>query len=230
MIVNPDRVAGARAARERGADCIVLDDAFQHLRIHRDVDLVLVDATNPLGFGRCLPRGLLREPPSALRQADAIVLTRADAVSPAGLDDIEATLRRHAGEMTPIFRAVHRPTAVIDESGARHGVERLAGRAFFAFCGLGNAGAFFRTLESLHATAAGRRELGDHAHYDTARLDELAAAARAVGASHFITTQKDYVKLQNMNVPLPCWQLAVEMDLLDGGETLFEWIAETMGK
>jgi len=230
VIVDPDRVAGARAACELGADCVVLDDAFQHVRIRRDVDIVLIDATNPLGFGRCLPRGLLREPPSALRAADAIVLTRADAVGPAELDAIEATLRRHAGDCAPIFRAAHRPTAVIDESGVRHAVESLAGREVFAFCGIGNAGAFFRTLESLHARLTGRRELGDHAHYDATRLTELAVAARAAGADRWITTQKDFVKLQGMTLPLPCWQLAVEMELLDGGERLFELVAGAVAR
>jgi len=230
VIVDPDRMAGARAARERGADCVVLDDAFQYLRIRRDVDLVLIDATNPLGFGRCLPRGLLREPPSALRAADAMVITRTDLASPAELEAIDATLRRHAGESVPIFRAVHRPTAAIDGSGTRHGVEALAGGAFFAFCGLGNAGAFFRTLESLHIPVRGRRELGDHAHYDQARLTELAHAAREAGADAFITTQKDFVKLQNMTLPLPCWQLAVDMELLDGGGAkLFELVMKKIG-
>ena len=228
VITSPDRVAGAKKAVAAGAEVIVLDDAFQHLRMRRDLDLVLVDATNPLGFGRCLPRGLLREPPLALQAASALVITRADAVGPDELAVLEDDLRRHAGDK-PIYHAVHRPADAIDENGQAVGLEQLAGRKFLAFCGIGNPEAFFTTLEHMQARLLGRMAMGDHAHYDAARIEQLAAHARMVQAGRLITTQKDYVKLADLPLPLPCWQLAVDMEITRGREDFLAMIDGVVG-
>jgi len=82
-MVQPNRTAAAGKAIAEGANVLVMDDGFQHLRLRRDMDIVLIDATLPFGYGYCLPRGLLREPVSALSDADAVVVTRSDAISPA---------------------------------------------------------------------------------------------------------------------------------------------------
>jgi len=228
VFTSPDRVAGAKKAVAAGAEVIVLDDAFQHLRIRRDLDLVLIDATNPLGFGRCLPRGLLREPPLALQAASALVITRADAAEPDELARLEDELRRHAGDK-PIYHAVHRPADAIDENGQAVGVEQLAGRKFLAFCGIGNPKAFFTTLEHMQARLVGRLAMGDHAHYDAARVEQLAAHARMVQAGRLITTQKDYVKLAGLPLPLPCWQLAVDMEVIRGRQEFLSMIDAVVG-
>ncbi|MFW6062423.1 MAG: tetraacyldisaccharide 4'-kinase, partial [Planctomycetota bacterium] len=106
VVMDPDRVAGARRAIEGGADVLVMDDGFQHRRLRRDLDIVLIDATNPFGFDHVLPRGLLREPPSALRYAGAVVVTRSDMISAEQLDALLERLAALAPGAT-LHTAVH---------------------------------------------------------------------------------------------------------------------------
>ena len=125
---DPDRVAsGRRALHEFHPDAIVLDDGFQHYRLHRDLDLVTVDSTNPFGYGRLLPRGLLRDRPSALRRAHAIVLTRTDQVSPGELQALREEVARYSLDR-PVIDTVHRPAGVRTLESA--GAEVVKFRAF----------------------------------------------------------------------------------------------------
>jgi tetraacyldisaccharide 4'-kinase len=219
VVVNPDRLAGAVAAAAAGADVIVLDDAFQHRRLRRDLDIVLIDATDPFGLGHCLPRGLLREPAGAIRDAHAIVITRSDAVAPEGLQ----ALRRRLGQLAPqasIALAVHRVAAMIDPDGRRAEPSALSGRSVFAFCGIGNPEHFRNTLARLGVRVVGSRCLGDHVHYSAALLTELCEQARQCGCELMITTQKDYVKIDPGKVAIPLWQLAIEIDVVEGRDEL----------
>jgi tetraacyldisaccharide 4'-kinase len=228
VVVGADRVAGARAAVAAGADALVMDDGFQHLRLRRDLDVVLIDATRPFGFGRCLPRGLLREPPAALRDAGAVVVTRSDAVSVEAL----ARLRGRLSGLAPaagVHAAVHEPAALLDDRGRQHPPDALAGRRAFAFCGLGNPEPFFALLGRLGVRLAGRRALDDHVAYTPAVLAALRQAAGACDADVAITTQKDAVKLPAAALPRAVWQLAVRMKILDGREALVRRILDAVG-
>src|SRR4051812_37835557 len=113
IVANPDRIAGANEALRLRADTDVflLDDGFQHRRAERDLDIVLVSATNPFGYGRVLPRGMLREPLSGLRRAGAVVITHADQVGDSDLTTIERTIRRY-NPAAPIYHAVHAHAAL----------------------------------------------------------------------------------------------------------------------
>ena len=96
QVLNRDRVAGAKKAlQEKQAQVLLLDDGFQHRRLHRDLDIVLIDAAQPFGFDRLLPRGLLREPKRSLARADFVLITRADAITPDSLRLLQAEIRRH---------------------------------------------------------------------------------------------------------------------------------------
>lgn len=223
VVVNPDRFAGAQQAMGQGAEAMVLDDGFQHLRLRRDLDIVLIDATDPFGYGRCLPRGLLREPLSALRDADAIVITRSDLVGRAQLDDLRSRLARLAPKAS-VHLAVHKATHLIDEGGAAKPVEELAGRPAFAFCGIGNPAGFFAALEALGASLSGRVVLDDHVSYSAELVGRLGRQARDCGAELAVTTQKDAVKLKDAELGLPIWQLAVEMEFVEGEAELVEKI------
>ncbi|RPI60870.1 MAG: tetraacyldisaccharide 4'-kinase, partial [Planctomycetaceae bacterium] len=172
VIVNPDRVAGAAAAVARGATVLVMDDGFQHCRLRRDLDIVLIDATNPFGFGHCLPRGLLREPTSALADADAIVITRSDQAAPQALEALRADLSKLAPQAY-LYHATHKPSAVLDECARPLPLEVLAApaRRVFAFCGLANPDGFFDTVKSLGANLAGQAALEDHADYTQPVID-----------------------------------------------------------
>jgi tetraacyldisaccharide 4'-kinase len=219
VVTNANRVAGACDAGAAGAEVIVLDDGFQHRRLRRNLDVVLIDASDPFGIGYCLPRGLLREPPSALRDAGAIVITRGDAAAPDELDH----LRKRLSLLSPkaiLCRAVHRPSALIDEAGNRAPPTTIAGRKVFAFCGIGNPRSFFQTLTGLGAKVVGQCALEDHCQYTDPLLEELCEDADESGAEIMVTTQKDYVKIAPRKLPLPLYQLEIEMDVVEGREEL----------
>jgi tetraacyldisaccharide 4'-kinase len=224
VIVHADRVAGAAQAVAAGADVIVLDDGFQHRRLRRDVDIVLIDAADPFGLGYCLPRGLLREPASALADADAVVITRSDAVNRKELDVLRNKLSRLAPRAV-IVRAAHKPVAAVDGAGQRLAPSALAGRKVFAFCGIGSPRSFLHTLSELGARIVGQCILEDHCEYSPQLLEELSAMAGQAEAQLAVTTQKDYVKIGPTQFALPLWQLTIEMDVTEGREELAKVLA-----
>jgi len=220
VVVNADRAAGAKQAVAGGADALVMDDGFQHMRLRRDLDIVLIDATDPFGGG-LLPAGLRREPLSALRDAGAVVITRSNEIAKERLEKLKTRVSRLAPAAT-VHAAVHKPVAVIDEGGGRRSASALDGRGVLAFCGIGNAGSFFATLERLGARLAGRRALGDHVHYTARIIESLARAAEDARAELLVTTQKDFVKLRGASFGRPVWQLAVEIEVVEGPSALAE--------
>ena len=223
VVVNANRVAGARTAIVAGADMVVLDDGYQHRRLKRDLDIVLIDATNPFGFGHVLPRGLLRERPAALKDAQAVVITRSDQVSPEQLAELRGTLKEYAPGAS-MHAAAHRPVGVLDEQGARLDAAELAGKRVVAFCGLGNPGGFFKTLRQVGACAAAEVAYDDHAVYDGTTVEQIDELAGQTKADVLVTTQKDAVKLAGLNFAKPLWQLMVRMDITDGRSELLSKI------
>jgi tetraacyldisaccharide 4'-kinase len=221
VVQNPDRIAGAREAVRQGADVLVMDDGFQHLRFRRDLDIVLIDATAPFGGRTCLPLGRLREPLTALRDAHALVVTRSDRVSPESLTALEAELQRLAPQAS-LHRAAHAPVALIDEHGQMRPPAELSGKNVFAFCGLGSPMGFFAAVEALGAKPVGRKALADHAEYSPRVVEELRRTASRCGAEAFVTTQKDGVKIRASDFDRPVWQLGVEIRLCAGEDTLLE--------
>jgi len=225
VIVNPDRAAGAVEAESRGADTVVMDDGFQHLRLSRNLDIVLVDASRPFGNGACLPAGRLREPLSGLRRAGIIVITRSDQVDPDTLEKLEKTIAVLAPGI-PIVTAVHRPEFVTGPEGGRLPLEFLEDRKSFLFCGLGNADSFFKTAESAGAKIAGTLKFPDHADYDPRAVSRLNNVAGETDAEVLFTTQKDAIKLDTSSLNLPLFQLAVKMEITRG-EIQFEEAVKT---
>jgi len=181
------------AERVEGADCLVLDDGFQYLRLRRDVDLVLMDATNPFGFGALLPRGLLREPVASLGRADAILLTRVD-LSDAP-EAVASQIERVAGKR-PIAWVRFRPAALLSADGRDLGLDWLRGKRVGAFCGIGNPSAFYRTLERLGAEVVLRQSFRDHHWFAPEELDRLARETRRLRADLTVTTEKDAIRIR----------------------------------
>jgi tetraacyldisaccharide 4'-kinase len=226
VIINPDRIAGAREAVAGGADVLVMDDGFQHLRIRRDLDIVLIDATRPFGGGACLPVGRLREPLTALCDADAIVITRSDAAATEELDNLRNRLVRLAPGAS-IHTAIHKPVKIIDENGAELPPDALSGRKVCAFAGLGNPDAFFATLTDIGARIAAKVSFSDHAVYDSAAIERISSAS--VEAEVLVTTAKDRVKIDNSSsLPLPLWTLEVEVQITDGEQAIVDKILQTL--
>ncbi|MCZ6598425.1 MAG: tetraacyldisaccharide 4'-kinase [Planctomycetota bacterium] len=195
---DPDRAAGGRRLVGRGADVIVMDDGFQHRRLHRDLDLVLVDATRPWGLPQppgggdpvcaLIPRGLLRERPSALTRADAIVLTRTDQASAEVCARLEAELEALAPGK-PLTRARHRPRALRGPAGEELAPEALAGAEVDLLSGIGNPEAFEETVRALGARVAEHRRFPDHHPFAPEDLEGLGRERILV------TTSKDAARL-----------------------------------
>ncbi len=218
---NPDRVAAARQALDQfHCRAILLDDAFQHRRIARDLDIVLLDALEPLGFGHVFPRGTLREPADGLRRADLIALSRADALEPEG----RAELRRQVAQLAPQaawLEMRHAPQALFSAGGCREPLDSLQGQPVAAFCGIGNPAGFRHTLAGCGYTLAGFREFPDHHAYTPHDLAELAAWAKASAAAALLCTQKDLVKLPLDELGgLPLRAVAIDLEILSGREVL----------
>lgn len=205
LIAQPQRAQGVRAALQRGdpIGCVVLDDGFQHRQLARDLDIVLLDASRDPVADRLLPAGYLREPLGALRRADAVVLTHADAAGPEAVRTLAARVREVHGR-DPIATASHAWTTLVGETGAVP-VASLRGRRVTAVCALGNPAPFLAALEAaVDGALAACVLLPDHDPYADATVRRINDAARAGAAEVIVTTEKDWVKLER----LPAGRLA----------------------
>jgi len=207
-------------------DVAILDDGFQHRRLARDLDIVLIDALRPFGFGHVLPRGLLREPLSALRRADLVIITRADLVTADALAALKRDLAGRARTVVPVLAAGHQPQGLLLADGSQRHADWLRGREVAAACGIGNPEAFRWTL--LHCGARVRlfEIFPDHHAYTQADLDHVLRLAEAAGLKTLVTTGKDWVKWQpllagrQMPPPIEAAALEVAMKFLDGEQAL----------
>jgi len=212
--VGADRYKSGMVLARHGVDWFVLDDGFQHLKLSRDADIVLVDATDPFGGGMVLPAGRLREPLSALRRADIVVITRrVQAPSPA----IEAIIRRHTS--SPIFYATTRLERVLRLPRLDVSLPQQDWRKarFLAFCGIGNPAAFFEDLRTWGFQVIQERRFLDHHSYTTREAAQLEQAASSCGADALLCTEKDVWNLRNVQFPaLPVYCCRICFDLPDG--------------
>lgn len=218
---DPDRVAAAEVAIEE-LDCqlILLDDAFQHRRIARDLDIVLLDALEPFGFDHVFPRGTLREPLAGLRRAGIVVLSRADMLDQAARERIRSRVRQYAPRAVWV-EAVHAARYLLSAGGRQEPLEMLHDRPLAAFCGLGNPAGFRHTLESCHYRVIATREFADHYRYGRDDVASLAHWADGLDVSAVLCSHKDLVKLAIDQLgSRPLWAVAVEMELHSGKSEL----------
>jgi tetraacyldisaccharide 4'-kinase len=226
-----DRAALAKiAVEELESEVLILDDGFQHRRLRRDLDIVLVDATCPWGHGWLFPRGLLREPASSLGRAGVVMLTRTDMTSPEALARLHEEVRRHAPGI-PIAESRHRPSAWVN-GDRRLPATALAGRPVAAFCGLGNPDAFRGTLQSLGIEPIAWRTYPDHHAYSAADVEELRTWARGLPADAAIaTTQKDLVKIRLDRLgERELWALRIALEFRAGEEVLTRKLETVVGR
>ncbi len=225
QVQRADRISGGRELVEQGCDVIVLDDGFQHRRLERDLDLVLVDATRPWGLAAekgseavksILPRGLLRERPSALGRADALVLTRCDQVSAEELAQLEAALEKDALGV-PRLLAEHRPARLVRVgSKAAESLDSLRGAEVQLLSAIGNPAAFQSSVESLGARVLAHHVQPDHHEWSAKDLEAVLE-----NPSRVITTAKDAVKLEALgSVTAKFEVLEVELAITRGEPVL----------
>lgn len=226
VIVGRNRwQTGRRAYRRFGSGLFILDDGFQHLRIQRDLNILLLDAARPFGTARLFPRGDLREGVWAVRRADVILLTRFNDAGEGGAETL-ALLEKLWPEI-PVYTSSHAPRYLMEPSAMRSvGLEALSGMRVVAFCGLAAGGSFFKTLRGLGAEVVEEVRFPDHFRYRIPHVVELEERARRLGAHALVTTEKDLVRLPALVGPR-LYALTVELDLQPGFE---DFVLERVGE
>jgi tetraacyldisaccharide 4'-kinase len=193
---DPDRVAAGRRLCAAGCDFVVLDDGFQHRRLHRDIDLVCLDAERPFANGLVLPAGDLREFRSGLRRATIVLLTRAGSLDAGDIAQRRARVQRLAGKTDlPVYACAHTPTAVVREpAGEMLPLANLRGRRTVLLSAIARPAAFAATVRALGAEVAADLRFRDHHRFTAADVERAAASAKSHDAM-LLTTEKDQARL-----------------------------------
>jgi tetraacyldisaccharide 4'-kinase len=209
VVCDQDRfAAGTGAIKHLKSQCFILDDGFQHLQLARDLNILMIDATNPFGGGHLLPYGTLRESAQGIERADCIVLTRTDQCEDPGTVK-EAVSRVSAGR--PLFTSRMKTYEVTALKGSEG--ELLPGGRVAAFCAIGNSNAFHRQVRQEGFSVVYQRSFPDHYRYSQSDLNKLTSKALESGATALLTTAKDAVKLSLLKVEMPCFVLQIKIDI-----------------
>lgn len=217
VLVCADKAkAGHEAVTYYHSKLVIVDDGFQHLRLKRDLDVVLVNARDPFGGGHLLPLGNLREPAPVLSRADLIVITHADRVGPEALAALKSRLTALAPK-TPVIESAHKPDFLLDvKTEERHKLSALEGRSIVSLCGLGDPGAFEEQLQALGAKIAQRWRYPDHHPY---KIRELRSIEKLRGHKPLVTTFKDFTRLPRgwqEELSGEVFVLAIKLDIMKG--------------
>jgi tetraacyldisaccharide 4'-kinase len=221
VAVGADRFRLGRWVLERfPVDYFVLDDGFQHLSLHRTIDLLLLDATDVAGIQAMLPVGRLREPLSAAARASAILFTRVEENAP--VKQIWQSLTQACGSLPdPMTVAFKAEGWTCITTGERRSPVGLQGQKAIVFSGIGNARSFHHLVERLGVTVLDTVVMKDHTRYDAVVVETIRERARRCGAEVFLTTEKDAGKIAAfLNSDDPCWAVRLQTDVLAGRERL----------
>jgi tetraacyldisaccharide 4'-kinase len=197
VIIGPDRIrSGRRAVREYCADTLILDDAFQQWHMKKDLDIVTINAGSSFGNRNMIPRGILREPLSALKRAHVFVLTKTDLVP--GTDRLKDELHR-INPRAEIFESVHCPVNIyrMNERGKPLPLGAFKGRSAVIFCGIGDPDSFERLIKNCGIKPLLNLRFPDHYDYADADLENIISQARSRSADEIITTEKDAARIMN---------------------------------
>jgi len=196
------------------ADLIILDDGFQHRAVKRDVDLVLLDSTRPLGSGHPLPAGKLREFPRALKRADFLLMTRASVPNQQDFMGFQAYSSHH--QLADI---------AVSLDGKTIPVSQLKGLNLLSFAGIADPENFFASLVNVGLTLKHKLEFTDHIDYHGKILEQLRIASIDVDA--MLTTEKDAVKLSADMFEIPCYQITMDIKI-DNSKELFNSLTKRL--
>lgn len=184
------------ATEELAAEVLLLDDGFQHRKLHRDIDIVVVDATNPFGFGHLLPRGLLREPIQNIERSDIAVINRCNFVDDTSISAIKKELRKFKPTL-PIALAWTVADKLVDCDGNAFDMKDFKGKSVAAICGIGNPSGFQSTLEQLGVNVIASKEFPDHHRYSRVDIEQISEWVETLDGCHaLLCTQKDLVKIK----------------------------------
>ena len=222
-VQNPDRVEAARVAvDELAAQVILMDDGFQHRRLHRDLDIVVIDATCPFGYGHLLPRGMLREHINGLQRADLAMISKCKAASPDEIAAIEEQIQNVAPELQ-IILCNHQPTGLLEYPDQNRDIGALSGSRVAIVSAIGNPQSFCDTVTQLGASIVATYELPDHDAYAPETMKKLQAWASELDddVTMIACTHKDLVKLQTDRIGgrVLC-AVIIDLQILRGDEQL----------
>lgn len=224
VVVGKDRYRSGQSLLDRfKLDAVLLDDGFQHLRLHRDINLLLMDGTQPFGppqsAERLIPRGVLRESPWGIRRASAVLVSRMEQCDQ--WPDVIRQIRYYHPQI-PVFQIFSRPTKLIGlVSGQERAAASLKGQSVLAFSGIGNPTSFRFFLERLGAKVAAEVIFEDHHRYTLQEIKKLIQDARAEGAEVLVTTEKDGVKVReflSFQINDPVWALRIELERIEDSQ------------
>jgi tetraacyldisaccharide 4'-kinase len=217
VLVGHDRYkSGMKAINRFQTEVAILDDAFQHLALFRNLNLLLLDSTAPFGNGHLLPRGTLREPAAALRFSDALVMTRSPQPFFSPVEPWAKAL--------PVFCAVHEPFIAFRFSAGDNlafqthapfsGDEFLIGKRVYAFSGIAHNDDFLKTLRKMGADVRGFQGFSDHHFYSDQDIQAILKAAVNAGTTALVFTEKDLARLHGrFQIPMECVVIGIRMSL-----------------
>ena len=198
IVVDSDRIRGGKLAIEKyHPDIIVMDDGFQHRRLHRDLDITLIDARCPFGYGYVIPRGYLREQKKGLRRSDVTVITRADQVNDETLKSISKSVAQ-LSDNALLLTAMHAPNALYNSQNNTIALTTLKERPVYVFCAIARGDAFVDTLKALDCNVVGHKFFQDHHHYSEDEIALIVNNGKAYSKkvnNWYVTTEKDWVKI-----------------------------------
>jgi tetraacyldisaccharide 4'-kinase len=213
VISDANRAAAARwAIANLASEVFILDDGFQHLALARDLDILVIDASNPFGGGRLLPRGRLREPLKAMQRAGCVVITRSNQTTE--LAWLKETIKPFVGAK-PIITSQAKTICLRPVAPSLETEGVAMPQPLGAFSGIGNPQSFLAHLKLDGHAICYTRTFADHHDYQQSDIDEVVTAARANGANALVTTAKDAVKLRSLSFDLPCYVLEIELEFND---------------
>ncbi len=188
---------------------MILDDGFQHIALERDIDVVLIDGTNPFGNEKLFPEGTMREPLTAVKRADYAIITKSDQTADDMLTYIRDRIKTIHPDM-PVYLSSHIPSGLIHVSGESRDVNYLDKKNIYAFAGIANTEYFTSTLKRCGADIAGFKKYRDHHIYSVKDMEQLKQDAAGLD---IVTTEKDLVKLKELNVPDNLFALSINFSV-----------------
>jgi tetraacyldisaccharide 4'-kinase len=214
-------------------DIFVLDDGFQHWKLFRNKDILLIDGINPFGNGKLLPLGPLREPLEAISRADIIVMTKTVEIQKSGdaciypappkggvkgqhsINSLLEEIRRYNPQAS-LFLAEHKPARFVTASGETFPLQWSKDKRFFGFCGIGRPESFKGTLLTAGLELAGFTPYRDHYRYNAVDMKKIMEDSRRANADWIVTTEKDIMRLKKLNLPENLVSLAIEFTVEEG--------------
>lgn len=217
VLVGIDRYEiGKYAVDNLSADIVILDDGFQHIRVKRDVDILLIDGEKGFGNGYLVPRGPLREPVSSTGRADILVITKAGPDLPASVKDVLSS-----NSASQSFKSSYKPARLLALwSKEEIGIGRLAGANVMTLCGIASPSSFINLVSALGGHLVCEESLADHYSYNLDDLGRIIEKARSSNADFVVTTEKDAVKLEQLDYKkgVPIYYLEIGLDM--GGKEM----------